>query len=380
MRALSTSTRAQLTVRAPTLLARQQRGRLFDAGAGVTGARPRLSVTTSHARGINTSGINSAQPGTGRAASGRMQFYAQELSAVQAAVEAAAPSEGLVLHSEPDRYGGVLIGPDALPSDPSEFQQALEHSMSVWGSEGVMGVWINIPREKVALVPVATAAGFDFHHAEAGHVLMNFWLPEHTPSTLPRCATTQIGVGAFVLNEQREVLVVSERNGPAAKTEFRLYKLPTGLVDLGEDVPDAAQREVREETGIDTEFVAVLGMRHAHRVAFGRGDMFFLCALRPVGEQTIRMCDTELIDAKWMALEDFVALNATHIQPNTEMAYLYDLCVQFADGQRSGLEVHQAAPTAGSARVPPYMYANKLCAHGSPIARSRRAHGWEPPL
>jgi hypothetical protein len=52
-----------------------------------------------------------------------MQFYAQELSAVQAAVEAAAPSEGLVLHSEPDRYGGVLIGPDALPSDPSEFQQ-----------------------------------------------------------------------------------------------------------------------------------------------------------------------------------------------------------------------------------------------------------------
>jgi hypothetical protein len=64
MRALSTSTRAQLTVRAPTLLARQQRGRLFDAGAGVTGARPRLSVTTSHARGINTSGINSAQPGT----------------------------------------------------------------------------------------------------------------------------------------------------------------------------------------------------------------------------------------------------------------------------------------------------------------------------
>lgn len=161
-----------------------------------------------------------------------------------------------------------------------------------------MGVWINIPREKVALVPVATAAGFDFHHAEAGHVLMNFWLPEHTPSTLPRCATTQIGVGAFVLNEQREVLVVSERNGPAAKTEFRLYKLPTGLVDLGEDVPDAAQREVREETGIDTEFVAVLGMRHAHRVAFGRGDMFFLCALRPVGEQTIRMCDTELIDAK----------------------------------------------------------------------------------
>jgi hypothetical protein len=71
--------------------------------------------------------------------------------------------------------------------------QALEHSLRVWGSEGVMGVWIKVPRDKVA---VATEAGFDFHHAGTGHVMMNFWLPDDTPTTLPACGATQLGVRA----------------------------------------------------------------------------------------------------------------------------------------------------------------------------------------
>ena len=77
--------------------------------------------------------------------------------------------------------------------------QALEHSLRVWGSEGVMGVWIKVPRDKVALVPVATEAGFDFHHAETGHVMMNFWLPDDTPTTLPACGATQLGVRALLV-------------------------------------------------------------------------------------------------------------------------------------------------------------------------------------
>jgi 8-oxo-dGTP pyrophosphatase MutT (NUDIX family) len=47
-------------------------------------------------------------------------------------------------------------------------------------------------------------------------------------------------------------------------------------VDQGEDIPAGAVREVFEETGVRTEFVSILGIRHGHNIAFGKSDMFFL--------------------------------------------------------------------------------------------------------
>ncbi|XP_043813834.1 metal transporter Nramp5 isoform X5 [Manihot esculenta] len=48
------------------------------------------------------------------------------------------------------------------------------------------------------------------------------------------------------------VLVVQEKSGRFRGTG--VWKIPTGVVDEGEDIFKAAMREVKEETGIDTEF------------------------------------------------------------------------------------------------------------------------------
>ena len=56
----------------------------------------------------------------------------------------------------------------------------------------------------------------------------------------------QVGTGAFVLNEQNEVLAVQERSGPLKG--LKVWKFPTGLASAGEDIADAAEREVLEET------------------------------------------------------------------------------------------------------------------------------------
>lgn len=54
----------------------------------------------------------------------------------------------------------------------------------------------------------------------------------------------------------------------------------TGLVDAGEDISAAAEREVLEETGVKATFAAVLALRQAHGFAFGKSDFFFVVALK----------------------------------------------------------------------------------------------------
>lgn len=63
------------------------------------------------------------------------------------------------------------------------------------------------------------------------------------------------------------------------KTARKLWKMPTGLLDPGEDVSMAAVREAKEETGLDCTFHKILCMRQAHGGLFNQSDMFIVCSL-----------------------------------------------------------------------------------------------------
>jgi ADP-ribose pyrophosphatase YjhB (NUDIX family) len=91
--------------------------------------------------------------------------------------------------------------------------------------------------------------------------------------------------------------------------------MPTGLLDPGEDIVDAAVREAKEETGLDCIFDKILCMRQAHGGIFNQSDMFCVCActlspkyndlLDSNQEITLIPQEEEIADIAWMDVHDF---------------------------------------------------------------------------
>ena len=68
---------------------------------------------------------------------------------------------------------------------------------------------------------------------------------------------------------------------------------------LGENIAETAMREVKEETGIDTEFISLLCFRHMHQFRWGNSDFYFTCLLRPLTTDIV-IDQSEIADCKWM--------------------------------------------------------------------------------
>ncbi|XP_015961261.1 nudix hydrolase 8 [Arachis duranensis] len=240
-----------------------------------------------------------------------------------------------VLEAYDDEYGGVVIDPDRLPTNPSVFARALNLSLSHWKKMGKKGIWLKLPIEKSDLVPVSIKEGFQYHHAEPGYVMLTYWIPEG-PCMLPANASHLVGVGGFVINENNEVLVVQEKH--CSPEILGLWKIPTGFILEAEEIYTGAIREVKEETGIDTEFIEVIAFRHAHNVAFDKSDLFFICMLRALSSKIV-VDDHEIEAAKWMPLVDFV--KQPLIQEDSMFKQIIDIFVARLSKRYCGLSTHQ---------------------------------------
>ncbi|KAF3616194.1 Nudix hydrolase 10 [Capsicum annuum] len=251
-----------------------------------------------------------------------------------------------------DDHGGVIVE-FKEPMDPIVFQNMLKASLSKWRLQGKKGVWIKLPIECVNLVETAVEEGFWYHHAEPHYLMLVYWIPK-TENTIPANASHRVGIGAIVLNDKRELLVVQENCGRLKGTA--VWKIPTGVVEEGEDIFEGAIREVKEETGvslsntevsyctcdrycfskirrfhllqIDTEFLEVLAFRQTHKALFEKSDLFFICMMRPLSFD-IQKQDLEIEAAQWMPIEEYEA--QPFVQKHVLFKYIVDLCLTKAE-------------------------------------------------
>lgn len=217
-------------------------------------------------------------------------------------------SEGNMLSCKYDTYSGVIIDRDSVPPNLDEFRRRLRASIGEWHAAGKRGVWLELHTANAQLIPVAIEFGFKFHRAEGEGLVLTLWLPTDTPNTLPQAATHTVGVGALVIDAKtKQVLLVQEKRGPAAVA--KIWKVPTGLVESGEEISQAAMREVFEETGVKTEFVRLGAFRlgaGGNLAQKGKSNLFFMVLLRPLDmEATICPQASEIADARWFHLDDF---------------------------------------------------------------------------
>ncbi|CAD5175269.1 unnamed protein product [Musa acuminata subsp. malaccensis] len=250
--------------------------------------------------------------------------------------------EVALLSAVDDDHGGVIVELKE-PMDPAAFHTSLRASISNWKKQGIKGAWIKLPIQLANLVEACVKEGFWYHHAEPSYLMLVCWLP-NTEHTIPVNASHRVGVGAFVMNDKREVLVVQEKNG--ILRGLGLWKFPTGVVEQGEDIHAGVIREVKEETGVDTEFIEVLAFRQSHKSFFGKSDLFFVCMLRPLSHD-IYPQELEIEAAQWMPVEEYAAQPL--VQKHELLKYILDVGMAKIDKSYSGFSpVSAKAPFSGS--------------------------------
>ncbi len=108
-----------------------------------------------------------------------------------------------------------------------------------------------------------------------------------------------VGVGAFILNENNELLL-QKRAVPAEKG---FWSIPGGRLEMFETLEHAVVRETKEETDLDIEVIRLMGIcdhiiksENAHWVATN-----YLCKIKS-GKAKIMEPD-KASDMKWFNLE-----------------------------------------------------------------------------
>ncbi len=122
--------------------------------------------------------------------------------------------------------------------------------------------------------------------------------------TPPRSSatSTEVSAGGVVLRGHDVVVIVPTRRSADGR---KVLALPKGHVDPGETPPQAAQREVREEAGVDTTLVDELGevrywyQRDGRKIAKLVTFFLFEYTGGDVADH-----DNEVEEARWIPLEE----------------------------------------------------------------------------
>lgn len=196
-----------------------------------------------------------------------------------------------------DPYNGITIDQSSLPDSKEEFEVNLDYLIENTKDKRNL-IWIYIDINRSDFIPIATKKGFFFHSCDKKYVLLVRRLIEN--AIIPTAANHTLGVGAVVINDKNQLLVIKERISNLG------FKLPGGHIDNGEMISNALVREVKEETGIDVVFDSIISLGHFYPHQFHKSNLYILC-IADAKSFEINIEDTkEISEAKWMDINEYL--------------------------------------------------------------------------
>ena len=116
------------------------------------------------------------------------------------------------------------------------------------------------------------------------------------------------GGDAAIINEAGEMLLIQRKDD-------QLWAMPGGLLEVGETPAEGTCREVWEETGIEVEALALIGVYDSRlcgsRTTAHLYQLVFLC--RPVEAVPRPVVTTETLNVGWFAADNLPPLSPGHV-------------------------------------------------------------------
>ena len=199
-----------------------------------------------------------------------------------------------------DKYGGVIIDESTVPHPQEGLEENLIKIISEQADKKVM--WITLPISKSDHIPLLTKYDFNFYDCTETSIVL-FKRLAVDPIT-PTATNHTIGVGAFVRDENN-ILVIKDRI-------YKKYKLPGGYIDNKENISQALEREVFEETGINIKLESIVSIGHFSPGQFNESNIYIVCNAKPLSK-TINVADSqEIIEAKWIDIDEYLDSEEIH--------------------------------------------------------------------